>query len=48
MTMQLIEEGRGERQIASILLCWLEQREKSEVRQTVFRLKISLLGLLDL
>ena len=25
----------------SILLCWLEQREKSEVRQTVFRLKIS-------
>ena len=32
----------------SILLCWLEQREKSEVRQTVFRLKISLLGLQDL
>ena len=32
----------------SILSCWLEQREKSEVRQTVFRLKISLLGLRDL
>ena len=32
----------------SILLCWLEQREKSEVRQTVFWLKISLLGLQDL
>ena len=35
-------------QFNSILLCWLEQREKSEVRQTVFRLKISLFGLQDL
>ena len=32
----------------SMLSYWLVQREKSEVRQTVFRLKISLLGLQDL